>query len=105
MSLLQQIAVSFSPTKPAHFHMEREGLGQLSEHTTAVQPHWILWPDLRMVFSHVIHCCPQHPLILTTKCDIENDVDGMPQWISRELFTGSCKKYEDLKEKQVLVFF
>ena len=30
MSLLRQIAVSFSPTKPAHFHMEREGPGQLS---------------------------------------------------------------------------
>ena len=28
----------------------------------------------------------------------------MPQWISGELFTGSGKKYEDLKEKQVLVF-
>jgi len=27
----------------------------------------------------------------------------MPQWISGELFTGSGKKYEDLKEKQVLV--
>ena len=39
-----------------------------------------------------------------TKCDIENDVDGMPQWISGELFTGSGKKYEDLKEKQVPVF-
>ena len=37
-----------------------------------------------------------------TKCEIENDVDGMPQWISGELFTGSGKKYEDLKEKQVL---
>jgi len=30
MSLLRQIAVSFSPTKPAHFCMEREGPGQLS---------------------------------------------------------------------------
>ena len=39
-----------------------------------------------------------------TKCEIENDVDGMPQWISGELFTGSGKKYEDMKEKQVLVF-
>ena len=39
-----------------------------------------------------------------TKCEIKNDVDGMPQWISGELFTGSGKKYEDLKEKQVLVF-
>jgi len=39
-----------------------------------------------------------------TKCEIENDVDGMPQWISGELFTGSGKKYKDLKEKQVLVF-
>ena len=39
-----------------------------------------------------------------TKCEIENDVDGMPQWISGELFTGSGKKYEDLKENQVLVF-
>jgi len=28
----------------------------------------------------------------------------MPQWISGELFTGSGKKYEDLKEKQVPVF-
>jgi len=28
----------------------------------------------------------------------------MPQWISGELFTGSGKKCEDLKEKQVLVF-
>ena len=27
------------------------------------------------------------------------------QWISGELFAGSGKKYEDLKEKQVLVFF
>ena len=42
---------------------------------------------------------------LTTKYEIENDVDGMPQWISGELFTGSGKKYEDLKEKQVLFFF
>ena len=42
---------------------------------------------------------------LTTKCEIENDVDGMPQWISGELFTESGKKCEDLKEKQVLVFF
>ena len=40
---------------------------------------------------------------LMTKCEIENDVDGMPQWIGGELFTGSGK-YEDLKEKQVLVF-
>jgi len=29
----------------------------------------------------------------------------MPQWISGELFTGSGKKYEDLKEKQVLLVF
>jgi len=28
----------------------------------------------------------------------------MPQWISGELFTGSGKECEDLKEKQVLVF-
>jgi len=38
-----------------------------------------------------------------TKCKIDNDVDSMPQWISGELFVGSGKKYEDLKEKQVLV--
>jgi len=38
-----------------------------------------------------------------TKCEIDNDVDGMPQWISGELFVGSGKKYEDLKEKQVLL--
>jgi len=50
----------------------------------------------------VIRCCPQHPF--KTKCEIKNDVDRMPQWISGELFTGSGKKYEDLKEKQVLVF-
>ena len=41
---------------------------------------------------------------LMTKCEIDNDVDSMPQWISGELFAGSGKKYEDLKEKQVLVF-
>ena len=29
----------------------------------------------------------------------------MPQWISGELFTESGKKYEDLKEKQVLVIY
>ena len=40
---------------------------------------------------------------LMTKCEINNDVDGMPQWIRGELFIGSGKKY-DLKEKQVLVF-
>jgi len=40
-----------------------------------------------------------------TKCEIDNDVDSMPQWISGELFVGSGKKYEDLKEKQVLVYF
>jgi len=40
-----------------------------------------------------------------TKCEIDNDVDSMPQWISEELFSRSGKKYEDLKEKQVLVFF
>ena len=39
-----------------------------------------------------------------TKCEIDNDVESMPQWISGELFFGSGKKYEDLKEKQVLVF-
>jgi len=32
-----------------------------TEYTTAVPPHWILWPNLRTVFSHVIRCCPQHP--------------------------------------------
>jgi len=42
---------------------------------------------------------------LMTKCEIDNDVDSMPQWISEELFFRSGKKYEDLKEKQVLVFF
>ena len=41
---------------------------------------------------------------LMTKYEIDNDVDSMPQWISGELFFGSGKKYEDLKEKQVLVF-
>jgi len=38
-------------------------------------------------------------------CEIDNDVDGIPQWISRELLIESGKKYEDLKVKQVLVFF
>ena len=41
---------------------------------------------------------------LMTKCEIDNDVDSMPQWISGELARNG-KKYEDLKEKQVLVFF
>ena len=41
---------------------------------------------------------------LMTKCEIDND-DSMPQWISGELFVGSGKKYEDLKEKEVLLFF
>ena len=100
MSLLQQIAVSFSPTKPAHFHIE--GRAWSTVYTTAVQPHWILWPNLRTVFSHVIRAALN--IHLTTKCEIEDDADGMPRWISGELFTGSGKKYEDLKEKQVLVF-
>ena len=52
--------------------------------------------------STLLHRLNTH---LTTKCEIDNDVDGMPQWISGELFVGSGKKYEDLKEKQVLVFF
>ena len=39
------------------------------------------------------------------KCEIDNDVDSMPQWISGESFVRSGKKYEDLKEKQVLFFF
>jgi len=58
----------------------REGRAWSTVYTTAIQPHWILWPNLRTI-------------------------DGMPQWISGELFTGGGKKYEDLKEKQVLVFF
>jgi len=35
-------------------------------------------------------------------CEIDNDayVHGMPQWISGELFIGSGKKYEDLKENR-----
>ena len=40
-----------------------------------------------------------------TKYEIDNDVDSMPQWISGELFIGSGKKYDNLKEKQVLVCF
>jgi len=39
------------------------------------------------------------------KCEIDNDVDSMPQWISGESFVRSGKKYEGKKEKQVLVFF
>jgi len=45
-----------------------------------------------------------HDTLLLSTSKVENDVDGMPQWISGELFTGSGKKYEDLKVKQVLVF-
>jgi len=37
--------------------------------------------------------------LLMTKCEIDNDVDSMTQWISEELFFRSGKKYEDLKEK------
>jgi len=40
----------------------REGRAWSTVYTTAVQPLlWILWPNLRTVFSHVIRCCPQHP--------------------------------------------
>jgi len=59
MALLRQIAVSFSPT--SQFTSAREGRARSTEHTTSVQPHWILWPNLRTLFSHVICCCPQHP--------------------------------------------
>ena len=66
----------------------------------------------------VYNCCPatldteaqsedsiqSRDTLLPSTSEIENDVDGMPRWISGELFTGSGKKYEDLKEKQVLVF-
>jgi len=41
---------------------------------------------------------------LTTKYEIDNDVNGVSQRISGELFVGNGKKYEDLEEKQVLVF-
>ena len=75
MSLLQQIAVSFSPTKPAHFHIEREEPGQLciqllSSHTGYYGPIWGQYSVTWYIAALNIH--------LTTKCDIENDVDGMP---------------------------
>jgi len=94
MSLLRQIAVSFSPTKPAHFRMEREGPGQLSIQllsslTGYCGPIWGQYSVMWYVATLNTH--------LMTKCEIDNDVDSMPQWISEELFR-SGKKYEDLKE-------
>jgi len=53
MALLLKIAVSLILVPQASTLLHREG--------TAVQPHWILRPNLRTVFSHVIRCCPQHP--------------------------------------------
>ena len=75
--------------KPAHFHMEREGPGQLciqllSIHTGYCGPVWGQYSVMWYVAALSTH--------LMTKCKIDNDVDSMPQWISGELFVGSGKK-------------
>ena len=78
MAVLPQIAVLFSPMNQPAFTWRGKGL--------------VNW---------VYNCCsaildtaarsddsshPQHPF---NKCEINNAVDGMPQWISGELFVGS----------------
>jgi len=80
----------------------REGTGQLniqllSHHTGYCGPIWGQYSVMWYVAALNTH--------LMTKYEIDNDVDSMPQWISGELFIGSGKKYDNLKEKQVLVCF
>jgi len=38
------------------------------------------------------------------KCEIDNDVDSMPQWISGESLLEVARNMKGLKEKQVLFF-
>jgi len=78
----------------------REGTGQLniqllSHHTGYCGPIWGQYSVTWYVAALNTH--------LMTKYEIDNDVDSMPQWISGELFIGSGNKYDNLKEKQVLV--
>lgn len=58
--------------------------------STAVPSHWILQPNQRTVFRHVIHCR------LMTKCKINNDVNCYD--VSGELRVG-CGKVWTLEQR------